>query len=407
MRAHFDYLAPLEQSGTSYGHRESAKDATVPQSLSGLPLELIQKIYHECSDIKSVANLSTTSRKFRAAYNGSQKLLIIENVLERQFGPLHDAVQVVTYNESQPAHTLREPAISMALAQQIAAVGYTAERWEMIYPALRWRIDSEYRRVLRPQEAFRFRRAMYRLWHYTKAFHSSEFLELERGAPRPRSQDSRLTFIRRLHDDEILELTELHDILREMVHNDLCPSNAIIQQRYTQGFPGQPPLYFGSYETYPGNGSRKIVSKRDLPQDLVNEAWGTWEMQNSVVGDILKLEPNDLLHFRDNLANRTERMNYLSLMHESFHQSPSTLRAAIEAVITERDYWIDPFHGIDGGVVDFQDETDLLHVEDKLTCRNVASDSGYASGDKTESGSEEVTDEEDEEVNVDGFGCGT
>src|ERR1700734_3362432 len=80
-------------------------------SLPGLPVELIQKIYHECSDIQSVVNLSATSRRFRAAYIGSQKLLIIENVLDNQFGPLHDAIQVVTYNDSQPAHVPRKPAM--------------------------------------------------------------------------------------------------------------------------------------------------------------------------------------------------------------------------------------------------------------------------------------------------------
>jgi hypothetical protein len=321
-------------------------------------VELIQKIYHECSDIQSVVNLSATSRLFRAAYIGSQKLLIVENVLENQFGPLRDAIQVVTYNDSQPAHFLRRPDMSMALAQQIADIGYVVQKWEAIYPLLRWRVHTEHRRTLRAHEAYRFRRAMYRMWLYSKAFHNNSYLELHRALPRPCSSDRRTVFMRRFDDDEIAEITELNDILHDMIHNELCPSNAIIQQRYNQSFPGQAPLYFGTYETYPANCGmdvliRKVVLKRDLPTDLVGEAWGTLELQEGVVRDILKLEPDQLLHFKEKLSNKAERVSYLALMPESFHQCPSTLRYAVESVMSERDYWMGPNHGIDGGILDF------------------------------------------------------
>ncbi len=344
--------------------RELSTRSSEPESLAslqGLPVELIQKIYHECSDIQSVVNLSAISRRYRAAYVGSQKLLIIENVLENQFGPLHDAIQVVTYNDSQPVHVPRRPAMSMALAQQVAAIGYVAKKWESIYPLLRWRVHTEHRRTLRAHESYRFRRAMYRMWLYSKAFHNSSYLELQRTLPRPCSGDRRTVFMRRFDDDEITEITELNDILHDMIHNDLCPSNTIIQQRYSQSFPGQAPLYFGTYETYPAHCGmdmliRKVVLKRDLPTDIVGEAWGTLELQEGVVRDILKLEPDQLLHFKDKLANKAERMSYLALMPESFHQRPSTLRYAVESVMAERDYWMGPNHGIDGGILDFLDE---------------------------------------------------
>ena len=371
--SHRQFLAPrfparkagptviLEHSMNS---RELSTRSTMSEtlaSLPGLPIELIQKIYHECSDIQSVVNLSATSRRFRAAYIGSQKLLIIENVLENQFGPLHDAIQVVTYNDSQPAHVARKPDMSMALAQQIAAIGYVAQKWEAIYPLLRWRVHTEHRRTLRVHEAYRFRRALYRMWLYGKAFHNSTYLELQRTLPRPCSGDLRTVFMRRFDDDEITEITELNDILYDMIHNDLCPSNAIIQQRYSQSFPGQAPLYFGTYETYPSHCGmdvlmRKVVLKRDLPTDLVGEAWGTLELQEGVVRDILKLEPDQLLHFKEKLVNKAERVSYLALMPELFHQCPSTLRYAVEAVMSERDYWMGPNHGIDGGILDFLDE---------------------------------------------------
>jgi hypothetical protein len=397
---------PTIVSGPLLNSKDSSTRFTESEplaSLPGLPVELIQKIYHECSDIQSVANLSATSRQFRAAYISSQKLLIIENVLENQFGPLHDAIQVVTYNDSQLAHVPRKPDMSMALAQQIVAIGYVVQKWEAIYPLLRWRVHTEHRRTLRAHEAYRFRRAMYRVWLYGKAFHNSAYLELQRALPRPCSGDRRTVFMRRFDDDEITEITELYDILHDMIHNDLCPSNAIIQQRYSQSFPGQAPLYFGTYETYPAQCGmdvlvRRIVLKSDLPTDLVSEAWGTLELNEGVVRDILKLEPDQLLHFKEKLANKAERISYLALMPESFHQCPSTLRYAVESVMSERDYWMGPNHGIDGGILDFLDE--------KPGGRYMARDNeGYvtdeeSSDDVVELEDEDESEEEDDEAEV-------
>jgi hypothetical protein len=374
-------------------------------SLPGLPVELIQKIYHECSDIQSVVNLSATSRRFRAAYIGSQKLLIIENVLDNQFGPLHDAIQVVTYNDSQPAHVPRKPAMSMALAQQVAAIGYVARKWEAIYPLLRWRVHTEHRRTLRGHECYRFRRAMYRMWLYSKAFHNSSYLELQRTLPRPCSGDRRTVFMRQFDDDEITEIIELNDILHDMVHNDLCPSNAIIQQRYSQSFPGQAPLYFGTYETYPAHCGmdiliRKVVLKRDLPTDLIGEAWGTLELQEGVVRDILKLEPDQLLHFKEQLTNKAERVSYLALMPESFHQRPSTLRYAVEAIMSERDYWMEPNHGIDGGILDFFDEKPGGRCKTRDNGGHVTDEE--SSDDAVELEDDDGLDEDEDEVEVRG-----
>lgn len=369
----------------------STKTETLP-SLPGLPIELIQKIYYECSDIKSVVNLSATSCRLRAAFIGSQKLLIIENVLENQFGPLNDAIQVVTYNASQPAHTPRKPAMSMALVQQLVTVGYTAQKWEAIYPMLRWRVESEHRRTLRPHEAYRFRRAMYRIWLYNKAFHNSDYLEHNRTFPGASLRDARLTFIRRFNNDEIKEITELNDMLHDMVHNDLCPSNATIQQRYSQSFPGQAPLYFGTYETYPLHGGmdtllRRAALKRDLPTDLVAEAWGTWDLHAGVVSDILKLEPDQLLHFKEKLVNKAERVNYIASMSDTFRHRPSTLRNAAEIIMVEREYWVEPNHGIDGGILDFLGEEPGGRYKSPQCWKTVLG----------EVSSDEVVDEEDED----------
>src|SRR5437016_6144110 len=89
-KAQIDTKLSLEHMLNKREHTPIPKMSESSRSLTELPMELIQKIYRECSDIKSIVYLSETSRKFRTAYNGSQKLVIIEKVLERQFGPLHD-----------------------------------------------------------------------------------------------------------------------------------------------------------------------------------------------------------------------------------------------------------------------------------------------------------------------------
>jgi hypothetical protein len=414
-KAQIDTKLSLEHILNKWEDTPVTKMTESSRSLTELPMELIQKIYHECSDIKSIVYLSATSRKFRAAYNGSQKLVILEKVLERQFGPLHDAVQVVTYNASQPAHIPRSPAMSMALAQQVATIGYVAQKWVSLYPLMRWRDQSEYRRTLRSHEGFRFRRAMYRIWLYGKAFHNSDYLEPVRALPRPHSRDERMTFLRRLHDDEIMELAELHDILHDMLYHDLCPSNAQIQQRANQGFPGQAPLYFGSYETYPAHLSyasplQKVAHRMDFTRDIVGEAWGSRDVQYSLVRDILKLEPDELLHFREKLNNKTERVIYLTKLHESFHQNPSTLREAIEALSIERDYFINSFHGIDGGILDFLEENgchgeqldhaDLVYKKlmeaESISRRAISISEDSDSETESDVGKDDVTDSSEE-----------
>jgi hypothetical protein len=357
-------LSRAGPSGSSHlftNSRTYSTEMASPPALSNLPLEIIQKIFLECSDIESVVNLSATSHQFRDAYLGSQKLLIIENALEVQFGPLHDAIQVVTYNQSQPVYLAREPPMSIALAKQIAAIGYVAQKWERIYPMLRWRDHAEHRRFLRAHEAFRFRRALYRLWLYSKAFHNNDFLQLDLPPPVEVDDDQRISYVRRFDDDEMMEIKELNDVFQSMLINDLCPSDAIIQRRYNEGFPGQPPLYFGSYHTHPndcfeGCFCRTLVLRHDLPQAHVAEAWGPRAAQDRTVRNVLKLEPDKLLYFKEQLNNRAERLAYLATLPESFHQYESTFRPVVENLMAERDYWMAPDHGVDGGIVDWLDE---------------------------------------------------
>jgi len=171
-------------------------------------------------------------------------------------------------------------------------------------------------------------------------------------------RDARLTFVRQFSTDEIVEIGEMYDVLHEMVYNELCPSNAMIQKHYNQGFPGKDILYFGSYETYPlhawEDGPRGAASK--LPRDMVYEAWGSYETQFVKVQDIMKLRPDQLLYLRNQLHCKAERLAYLNNMPEMFHRRPASLRDALEAVMAERHMTLPIHYGVDGGILDYQNE---------------------------------------------------
>lgn len=397
--------APLEPStycisDLAFKERKSNK-RPIMAFLTNLPMELIQKIYAECPDLQSVINLSATSRRLRAAYQSSQKLNILEKALERDFGPLYDAKQLVTYNGSQPAQHPRDPPMSMALVRELAAVGYLVKRWEGIYPILRWRTAFENRRLLYPHEAFRFRRAMYRLWLYGKAFHNPTFVGLHYDEVRPGSRDRRLDFLRQFSDDALLELTELHDMLQTMVSDELCPSDATIHLLYREQFPEHGMPYFGCYETYPRFSSRyadlrySMVAKVDSPSQLITEAWGSFPAQQNSVEEVMKLTPDQLLHCRENLSNRAERLAYLNSMPSVLHGRRSSLCSAIEALCTQRHYVIAHNHGIAGGILDeIGEEPD---TRSPLWIGDLGEDGR---------GNEAEADDRDEEVDEDGYSLG-
>jgi hypothetical protein len=329
--------------------------------MKDLPVELIQKIYKSCYDVRSVISLSKTCKQFHAAFESSQKLNILQIVIRRDFDPLEEAIQVVTYNESEPAYQYRDPAISLALIKQLYTVGSTVNKWCDIWPLLRWREDTSSRRLLLPHELTRLRRALFRYWLYTVAYHSPQFLSLDHGFPIASASDRRLTFIRRYDDDEIMELAEVQWVFEQMVHNDICPTNAMLHRRYLQTTPGHNGLFFGNYETFSMHGPsgdkiRYKVSVYDLPKKLAHEAWGNYEQQAGTVADIMKLSPEHLLRLRD-LGCKKERVEYLETLKEGFHEHPGTFRDALEAVMAEKNFMfgLDEYAD-DGGILDIVDE---------------------------------------------------
>lgn len=319
-------------------HSELAPDVRHPASAArfqDLPVEILQHIYRDLSTVSSIRSLSLACRRFYHAYASSQRLNIVQEVVERQFGPLDDVIQLVTLNSSQPAYVSRNPAFSMALAMQIVEKGLVVNRWVELYPLLRWRTSSHNRRFLNEAEAFRLKRALYRFWIYAEA--SAMDFDLPQYSFGSR-KDVRFRWLRLFSTHELRELEEVQDVLEDMLRYDCCPSDSTIQRHYTQVTPTRDLLDFGKHNKAAANGR-----KRPMREVLVNESWGDNARVTYDIAHLIRMTPAHLLHFRENCNGRLEREHYIDTVVREWtpgkwglYEWPSALRWDLGKVLGER-----------------------------------------------------------------------
>lgn len=152
-------------------------------SVAELPPELIHHIYNSLPTISDVINLSLTCHRLNHLLKHAQKLSTLFAAAEREYGPIQDILQLVTYNTTQPVHLKRTPAYSYSLLRQVIRAGSVAKKIEDIYPSKRWLDDYLNRRSLQPHEAHDLRRAVYRFWLYCEAFHGRSHPRTSRMHP--------------------------------------------------------------------------------------------------------------------------------------------------------------------------------------------------------------------------------
>lgn len=152
-------------------------------SLNNLAPELVHHIYNSLSTISDVINLSITCRRLNCLLRHSQKLPTLFAAAEREFGPIEDIAQLVTFNTSQAVHIRREPQPSYALLRQMIKIGSVAKKFEEIYPSKRWQTDFLNRRSLTAHEGYFLRRAVYRYWLFCEAFQNRSCVRSQRLLP--------------------------------------------------------------------------------------------------------------------------------------------------------------------------------------------------------------------------------
>lgn len=339
-----------------------------------LATELVTQIYLSCTSVTDILALSSTCRRFRDIYTSSQKLCILETAAEAQYGPLEDLTQLLTHNASQPAHIIRSVPFSIALLKQMVHAGRVAEKWCDTYPYKKWKYNYELRRLLTSEERFRLRRAIYRLWLYSRAFHNREHPREFRATKLVMQKRAGL-----LHNWSTLELAEMadvHSVLREVVHSNICPSNSTISRKFKKRHPehdhhllfnihlNYPPIapalpaynpftmqhantfasHFNSTPTY---NARHAATKYSLhpSHEVGAEGWGDDIPHYYVVEDMLKLDPEQVMWLKENAPLKGMVEGYVRGLGSWFENNGETWVQTLEWVLDERGEDVDEFMG--------------------------------------------------------------
>ncbi|KAF2716288.1 hypothetical protein K431DRAFT_298803 [Polychaeton citri CBS 116435] len=321
---------------------------------STLPVEILTQVFLSLPTISSVISLASTCHRFHDAYHSSRRRLILSEAAEREFGPVDDIVQLVTQNSSQPAHVRRDVPISDALILQIIKIGKVARKWETIYPHKKWKDDFENRRTLTEEECFRLRRALYRLWLFGRAFHNNGYVRTARSLPQVKLERAAL-----LHNFPVAELAEMQDVytvMRDMVAQNICPSNGRIRQKFQKRHPdSNHQLLFNIHLNYPlpapapflpsindYNNSSYLESKyhsRLQPSrwhEPGGEGWGDEILHYYVVEDMMKLDPEQILWLRDHCPYKQHVECYVKGLGEWFNNNGQTFGETLDFVTSQR-----------------------------------------------------------------------
>ena len=199
--------------------------------LDFLPSETLAHILHCAAGcgLSSLLALAGTSQRLHAIYTVHQ-LPLLHLALDASYGPLEDIVQLVTHNASQPAHLIRSAPLSFALMKTVIDVGRIAKRWEKIYPFKKWQgASSVHRRLLNSEERCALRRAIYRIWLYSKAFHTPKFSRFTRRLPQIQILRAKLLYGWTVTD--LAEIMDVYAMLRNILAENVCPSNARVQKK--------------------------------------------------------------------------------------------------------------------------------------------------------------------------------
>ena len=316
-----------------------------------LPAETVTQIFLHAPTVSSALALSSTCHYFRKVYTSSKKLIILSQAVETQYGPLHDAIQLITHNSSQPAQLVRSAPLSEALVRSVVQVGQTAARWEELYPFKKWKSDFQNRRLLTDKERYLVRRALYRLWLFTRAFHTRTYSRMIRGSTE--SMRERAALLHNFNTDELSEMLDVHNVLRDTVGSNVCPSNGTIRRKFQKRFPeSNYQLLFNIHLNYPPPSSfvpsGYYHSSANMESKFHNkftpsrhhepgaEGWGDDILHYYVVEDMLKLDPEQILYLKDNCPYKAQVEGFTQNLGEWFTNNGETFCQTLGHVIYQR-----------------------------------------------------------------------
>ena len=321
--------------------------------IDNLPTEIVTQIFLSLPNIPSAVALSETCHRFHSILHSSKKLVILNAAAEAEFGPVEDITQLVTHNSSQPAHIRRNVPLSEALIRQIVKAGRVAKRFEEIYIFKKWKSDFADRRLLNNTERYLVRRAVYRLWLFTKAFHSSSHVRTCRGIPEVVRE--RAALLHNFSTKELAEMLDIYQVIRDVVANNICPSNGKMRQKFQKRYPeSNHQLLFNIHLNYPpapssfvpdswyhnsAYGTSKYHSRLQPSRfhEPGSEGWGDDITHYYIVEDMMKLDPEQILHLRDSCPLKAQVESYVKEVGgEWFVNNGETFSETLAFVIRQR-----------------------------------------------------------------------
>ncbi|KFA73726.1 hypothetical protein S40288_06253 [Stachybotrys chartarum IBT 40288] len=380
-----------------------------PASLLGLPTEILLEILQNM-DLASIFRLSVVNHEFQGFFK-FYKASILLPVLAHEFSPFDELLQVHSASADDIAAfggryvprkiifkrfpgdnglVLAPPSTPLPAASQtpdasfnqtfrakkqtvsvapaarpvvlterdfksILAQCQLVRKWEERFPQMRWYQEPENCRSLRPNERFRFRRALYRWWLYGIYFHG-EMRRPRIGLPEPLVDDIRTSQMRRHSTSELLELMDLVETMKDVVLHYICPR---LDPNHLTCIDEEPLI------EHAGRGQSLVTSWND------QSPWGR------IVKTYAKLGPAELLHYFENIYSypRHRLLAEMHLNHPSLTLDQESIQIAIRCALDERN-WLErcPSLAEDsaGGILDFDDERD----EERITFGGDASADG-------------------------------
>jgi hypothetical protein len=320
--------------------------------------ELVEHIFKSCTSVQDLHHLTATCKHFRNIWQHCRKLPILYQAAEAQYGPLDEAIQVATYNQSQPVHIRRSPQKSQALLTQLLFIGRVAKKWEDIYPSKKWKDNFEDRRLLTSDESYRLRRAIYRLWLYCNGFHNPNYSRRSRTY-----QPIVLERAELLHNWSSQELAEIEDVrmvIRDVLKNQVCPSNGTVQRKFRKRFPEStqqlmfnvnihlnypPPAPLTSFGANYHTLHQHLPFKLDSNSKYVptayhepgQEGWGDDVANYYIIEDMMKLDPAKVMHLKENARFKSQVEAFINGQGEEwFKNNGETFGQTLEWVLGER-----------------------------------------------------------------------
>ena len=321
---------------------------------SGLANELLLDIFRACTSVADVFNLSLTCRRLYTLLRASRRISILFSAAEAEFGPVKDIIQLVTLNSNQGTTSSRNPPTSIPLLRLVVSVGRVAKRWETIYPIRKWRGDCAVdRRSLSTVERYCLRRALYRYWLYSDAFHNACYPRTVRM--NYHAIIERTDLLRQWTTDELLEIEDMCHIIRTVLHTQICPSDGTVQRRLQRYYPGQARPSLASTEpqrrrqctvlaSHVFHGAHHFSEAHDAvtsPLDMTGrdshtEGWGDEIAQYYIVEDMMKLDPRQILVLLDQPLCKRQVEEYIDAQGSYFVNNGQTLAQTLAWVMQAR-----------------------------------------------------------------------